>query len=99
MEKRKISWTKEVVGQFNAAIKYIWKYSDQNTDKVKDKILKKVGELADRTFVHRTDPYKKNNDGNFLYFEILKYRVVYYAKADEVIIIRIRRTSMEPQEY
>ena len=56
-------------------------------------------ELSDDTIVHRKDPYKKNNDGNYLYFEILKYRIVYYTTPKEVFIIRIRHTRMEPKQY
>jgi plasmid stabilization system protein ParE len=99
MAKRKVTWTKRATRQFNAAIEYIRQDSQQNADKVKEKILVKINALADDKTVHRKDPYKKNNDGNYLYFEILKYRVVYYAGPYEVFIIRIRHTSMEPKQY
>ena len=99
MSKRKITWTKRATRQFNAAIEYIRQDSDQNADKVKEKILIKINELSDDIAVHRKDPYKKNNDGNYLFFEILKYRIVYYAEPNEVFIIRIRHTSMEPKQY
>ena len=99
MSKRKITWTKRATRQLNAAIEYIRQDSDQNADKVKAGILDKVSQLANDKKVHRKDPYKNNNDGNYLYFEILKYRVVYYAEPKEVFIIRIRHTSMEPKKY
>ena len=99
MSKRKITWTKRATRQLNAAIEYIRQDSDQNADKVKAGILDKVSQLADDKKVHRKDPYKNNNDGNYLYFEILKYRVVYYAEPKEVFIIRIRHTRMEPKKY
>lgn len=99
MAKRKVTWTKRATRQFNAVIEYIRKDSDQNADKVKEKILAKINKLADEKIVHRKDPYKKNNDGNYLYFEILKYRIVYYAEPKEVFIIRVRHTSMEPKSY
>jgi plasmid stabilization system protein ParE len=99
MTKRKITWTKRATHQFNAAIEYIRKDSGQNADKVKEKILDKINELADGKAVHRIDPYKKNNDGNYLYFEILKYRIVYYAESQEVFIMRVRHTSMNPKQY
>lgn len=99
MAKRKVTWTKRATRQLNAAIEYIRQDSPQNADIVKERILDKVGELADDKVVHRKDPYKKNNDGNYLYFEILKYRIVYYAERDEVFIIRLRHTSMEPKKY
>ncbi len=91
--------TTQALRQFNAAIEYIRKSSEQNADTVKQKLLSKIGELADDKVVHRKDPLKKDNDGHFLYFEILKYRIVYYTKPEEVYIIRIRHTSREPKEY
>ena len=99
MAKRKITWTKRATRQFNDAIEYIRKDSDQNADKVKEKLLDKIDELAEDIAVHRKDPYKKNNDGKYLYFEILKYRIVYYAEPKEVFIIRVWHTSMEPESY
>ncbi len=99
MAKRKVTWTKRAARQLNAAIEYIRQDSPQNADSVKGKILDKVSELADDKVVHRKDPYKKNNDGNYLYFEILKYRIVYYAEPGEVFIIRVRHTGMEPKKY
>jgi plasmid stabilization system protein ParE len=99
MAKRKVTWTKRATRQLNAAIEYIRQDTDQNADTVKERILDKVNELADDKMVHRKDPYKKNNDGNYLYFEILKYRIVYYAEPKEVFIIRVRHTSMEPKKY
>jgi plasmid stabilization system protein ParE len=99
MAKRKVTWGKRAAREFNAAIKYIRKESEQNADKVKEIILSKINALADDRVVHRTDPHKKNNDGKFLYFEILRYRIVYYAEPKEVIIIRIRHTKREPKKY
>jgi len=99
MAKRKIIWTKRATRQFNESIDYIRHESEQNADKVRKKILDKINELSDDTIVHRKDPYKKNNDGNYLYFEILKYRIVYYTTPKEVFIIRIRHTRMEPKQY
>jgi len=99
MRKRKVTWGKRAAREFNAAIKYIRKDSEQNADNVKEIILNKINGLADNRVVHRKDPYKKNNDGKFLYFEILRYRIVYYAAPDEVIIIRIRHTKREPKKY
>lgn len=99
MAKRKVNWGKLATREFNAAIKYIRKESEQNADKVKEIILNKINDLADDTIVHRKDPYKKNNDGKYLYFEILRYRIVYYAEPKEIIIIRIRHTKREPKKY
>jgi plasmid stabilization system protein ParE len=99
MSKRKITWGKRATLELNAAIKYIRQDSEQNAEKVKARILNKINELSDASVVHRKDPYKKNNDGNYLYFELLRYRVMYYATPGEVFIIRIRHTKMEPKKY
>jgi len=99
MGKRKVFWSKRATREFNAAIKYIRQDSEQNADKVKEKILDKINTLADSSMVHRKDPYKKNNDGNYLYFEYLRYRIVYYAGPNEAFVIRIRHTKMEPKKY
>jgi plasmid stabilization system protein ParE len=99
MAARKVTWTKRSIRQFNTAIEFIRKDSDQRADQVKAKILEKILQLSDVRIVHRLDPYKKNNDGTYLYFEVLRYRIVYHVKEDEAVIIRIRHTSMEPRKY
>jgi hypothetical protein len=45
MQKRKVIWTKQAVKQFNAAIKFIRKDSEQNAFKVKETILNKINGL------------------------------------------------------
>ena len=40
-----------------------------------------------------------SSDGNYLYFELLHYRIVYLKSETEVYIIRIRHTKMEPKRY
>jgi plasmid stabilization system protein ParE len=99
MAARKVTWTKRATRQLAAAIKYIRQDSHQNAEKVKARILAKINQLADDKTTHRKDPYKNNNDGNYLYFELLKYRIVYYTTPGEVFIIRIRHIKMEPQKY
>jgi plasmid stabilization system protein ParE len=99
MQEREVTWTRQAVRQFNAAIKFIRKDSEQNADKVKETILNKINGLSDNRIVHRLDSYKKNNDGNYLYFEVLRYRIVYYRTDKDVFIIRLRHTSMEPKKY
>lgn len=99
VKKRKVTWTKQAFRQFNAAIQFIREDSALHAEKVREAILEKVLSLADDRWVHRQDPYKKNNDGNYLYFEILRYRIVYYVTPNEVFIIRVRHTRMEPKKY
>lgn len=99
IKKRSVIWTKLATKQFNDAIKFIKEDSEQNAEKVKTTLLEKIIGLEDDRWVHRQDPHKRNNDGNYLYFEILRFRIVYYATPKEVFIIRLRHTGMEPKKY
>lgn len=99
MANRKVTWTKRATRQFNSAIENIRRDSPQNAVSVKEKILDIISKLTDDKVVHCKDPHKKNNDGNYLYFEILKIRIAYYTAQKEVFIIRVRHTSMEPKKY
>ncbi len=100
MSIRVVSWTKSAAVDFIAAIEYIRRQSDSQADKVKQKILEKISLLSDEKIVHRVDPYKIDNDGRYLYFEYLKFRIVYFvATPNQVYIIRIRHTSREPKRY
>ena len=99
MVARKIIWTKVATKQFNKAIEYIKLDSEIQADKVRVTILNAILNLSNASIVHRINPLKKNNDGNYLYFELLYYRIVYYKSETEVFIIRIRHTKMEPKLY
>lgn len=99
MSKRKITWAENAKQEFKDAINYIRQDSEKNAEKVKVKILDKISQLSDNKIDHRKDPYKKDNDGSHFYFEILKHRITYRVQADEVFIIRVHHTKMNPQPY
>jgi plasmid stabilization system protein ParE len=99
MSKREIIWTKTSVRQFAVAIEYVRKESDQRAQIVRRKILEKISQLSDPIVSHRADPLKKNNVGRYLFFQVLKFRIVYYSGDKKVYIVRIRHTSMEPRKY
>jgi plasmid stabilization system protein ParE len=40
-----------------------------------------------------------NNNGTYRAFEIYRYRISYLVKKEEVIVARIRHTSMKPEHY
>ena len=99
MKKRAVRWDKPELIYFKEAIGYIRKDSDQNADKVMSEILLKVKELSTRPEIHPPDKYKKDNNGAYRAFELHRYRIAYLVKEEEIIIIRVRHSSMEPQEY
>ena len=84
---------------FKEAIRYIRKDSDQNAEKVKDEILVKIRELSTRPEIHPPDKYKQDNNGDYRAFELHRYRITYRVKEDEIVIVRVRHSSQEPQEY
>lgn len=48
---------------------------------------------------HPLDKYKINNNGNYRAFELHRYRISYLVKENEVVIVRIRHTSQQTEEY
>lgn len=96
---KKITWAKSAIQHFRKSIEYIREDSPKNAEKVKNAILQKVEALQFNTIRYRIDKYKLNNDGNFLYFELLSHRISFYVASDEIIIVRVRHTKMNPKKY
>lgn len=97
---RRIIWHEAAWEQLSNAYAYIKKNSPQNAEKVKDGILKKVDQLAFNPEMHPPDKYKrKNNSSQYRAFIIYHFRISYYVKSDEIIIVRMRHTSMSPLAY
>ena len=71
----------------------------QNAEKVKAKILASIKELVKNPERHGPDKYRLNNNGSFRAYEIYKYRITYHVSGDEIHVIRIRHTKMNPLEY
>lgn len=85
--------------QLRKAYIYIKKDSLQNAEKVKSKILASIKELIKNPEKHASDKYRLDKDLSFRAYEIYKYRVTYHVSADEIRIIGIRHTKMNPLEY
>lgn len=96
---RKIRWDKQATVYLAQSINYIRKESPKNADKVKNEILLKIRELLKTPYMYSPDKYKINNDGNCRCFELHHYRISYVIMETVIIIIRIRHTNQEPQEY
>lgn len=99
MKKRSVRWDKPALDYFHHTISYIRKDSIQNAEKVKDDILRKTSELAIRPEIHAPDKNKQNNKGEFRAFELHRIRIAYRFNEDEVIIVRVRHSSQEPEAY
>ena len=85
--------------QLRQAYQYINKDSVQNAEKVKIKILASLKVLIKDPERHPPDKYKLNNDGTFRAYELYKYRITYHISDEQITVIRIRRTKMNPLEY
>ena len=78
---------------------YILKTSFQNAEKVTLALLFSTKKLADHPEIHPPDKYKKNNKGNFSFYELHRYRVSYHVADKQITITRTRYTKMNPKEY
>jgi addiction module RelE/StbE family toxin len=98
-KKLKVVIDNEAKKSLQEAYRYIKKDSLQNAEKVKAKILASIKELVKNPERHGPDKYRLNNDGSYRAYEIYKYRITYHVAQDEIHVIRIRHTKMNPLEY
>ena len=94
-----IKWNKRAVHQLDEAIDYLEKEALLHSEKVKKEILFKIDSLLHHPESHSLDKYKTENDGSFRAFEVHHYRIAYRYKKNEIRIIRIRHTKMNPLNY
>ncbi|MDR3712034.1 MAG: type II toxin-antitoxin system RelE/ParE family toxin [Puia sp.] len=94
-----IKWNRRAINQFDEAIAYIENDSPASGEKVKEDILLKIGALLTHPQRHKPDRYKTGNDNSFRAFKIHHYRISYRYKGNEIRIIRIRHTKMNPLKY
>ena len=96
---KKVIWPLKTQRQLAKIIKYIALDSYQNAEKVKTEILASTRNLATNEERHPLDKYKKDNDGSFRAYELHHYRIAYRIIPGEIIMTRIRHTSMIPKTY
>ena len=78
---------------------FIKKDSLQNAENVRNKILASIKDLLNNPEKYPPDKYRFNNDPSYRAYEIYKYRISYHVSPQEIRVIRIRHTKMNPQEY
>lgn len=94
-----IKWNRHALLQFDNAIAYIEKDSPINAEKVRSNMQLRITELGTHPGKYNPDKFRLNNDGSFRAFEIYSYRVSYRYIKEEIRILRIRHTKMNPKEY
>ena len=97
--KMKIILDNEAKIALHEAYNYIKQDSLQNAEKVRSQILGSIKELIKSPDKYAPDKYRKDNDISYRAFEIFKYRITYHVSPNEIRIIRIRHTKMNPLEY
>ena len=96
---KEVIWPLKAQNQLSRIFKYISVDSVQNAEKVKVDILVSTRKLEGDPEMYPLDKYKKNNDGSFRAYELHHYRIAYRITKKEIIITRIRHTSMMPKLY
>lgn len=94
-----IKWNKLALKQFDDAIAYIELESPINAEKFKEDILFKIDSLIKYPGRYAPDKYKLKNDGSFRAFELHHYRISYRYIKNQIRILRIRHTKMNPENY
>lgn len=97
--KLKVVWSNDARQQLRAVYNYIKKDSIQNAKKVRSDIVNITNNLSKNPARYALDKYRRNNDGSYRAFEKHKYRIAYRLFYNEIRILRIRHTSMEPKNY
>ncbi|MCY7311924.1 MAG: type II toxin-antitoxin system RelE/ParE family toxin [Bacteroidota bacterium] len=96
---RKVIWPLPAQTQLAEIYKYILKSSYQNAEKVKADILASSRKLPANPEMYPADKYRKDNDGSFRAYELYHYRIAYRITEQEIIIVRVRHTAIEPRNY
>lgn len=98
IESFAIVWPTKASKQLQKVYIFIIKDSFQNAEKVRKGILEATNNLVVNPEIYSPDKYKIDNDGSFKAFELFRYRISNQITSNEVIIIRMRHTSMNPKK-
>lgn len=97
---KKVIWARPAEKQLEQAYQYIFKHSVQNAEKIKEAILSSTRKLPDNPERYPPDKYrKKNGDQTFRAYELHHFRISYKIDTEQIIIVRVRHTKMQPLEY
>lgn len=97
--QNKLIWSVIAADQLEEILDYIFEESPAGAIIVKEAILDRVAQLVQHPAMYEKDSLCDNNDGSFRAFTIYHYRITYLISNHEIIILRIRHTSREPEEY
>lgn len=81
------------------AYEYIRTQSIQNAEIVRSGILDSIKNLTNHPEMYPPDKYRIDKDKSFRAYELYSYRISYHVSANEIRILRIRHTKMNPVNY
>jgi len=97
--KLKVTWTRYARVQLKEVYNYVKGDSVVNAEKVRKRIFAATSSLSLHPKKYPADKDRINNDGNFRAFIVYRYRISYQIQEAEILILRVRHTSMEPLPY
>lgn len=95
----RVVWTKRSQKQMRQVFKHISKDSPENASKVILEIADAVEKAIPNPETYAADKYRTGNDGSYRALEKHHYRVAYRFSGNIIRVLRVRHTSMEPQNY
>ena len=93
-----IIWTKKASGQFERAIKYIFK--EQGffyADTVREKILLTTALLESQPQIGTIEPLLTYKKFEYRFLLVWSYKIIYRTTKDKVILYRVFHTSRSPK--
>ena len=94
-----VVWSNNAKAELRKAYEYIALDSLENAELVRDTLIDLTIELPKHPDKYPLDKFKTDNDGTWRAFEIYHYRISYRILKDQIRIVRLRHTSMSPQNY
>ena len=93
-----VIWTKKASGQFERAIKYIFKEQGfYYADIVREKILQTTALLEGQPQMGTIEPLLTHKKFEYRFLLVWSYKIIYRTTRDRVIISRVFHTSRNPK--
>lgn len=94
-----IIWTKKASGQFERAIKYIFKEQGfYYANIVREKILQTTALLEGQPQMGTIEPLLAQKKSEYRYLLVWSYKIIYRTTNNKVIISRVFHTSRNPKK-
>ena len=94
-----VIWTKKASGQFERAIKYIFKEQGfYYADIVREKILQTTALLEGQPQMGTIEPLLTHKKSKYRFILVWSYKIIYRTTKDKVIISRVFHTSRSPKK-